>query len=108
MHAAHTSPFAGHSGYLKTYRKIWERFAWKGLKTDVLKFVWECHICQQNKVEHTHPARFLQPLPIPEQKWESILMDFITGMPLVQGKDCSYVAVDRLTKFSHFFAISSK
>jgi hypothetical protein len=99
---------AGHPRYLKTYRQIRERFAWKGLKTDVLKFVWECHICQQNKVEHTHPARFLQLLPIPEQKWESISMDFITGLPLVQGKDCIYVVVDRLTKCTHFFSISSK
>ena len=34
-------------------------------------------------------------------------MEFITGMPIVQGRDCLYVVVDRLTKFSHFFAISS-
>jgi hypothetical protein len=71
-------------------------------------FVQECHICQQNKAKHTHPTRLLQPLPIPEQKWESISMDFITGLPHVQGKDCIYVVVDRLTKFAHFFAISSK
>jgi hypothetical protein len=75
---------------------------------DVLKFVWECHIYQQNKVEHTHLEGLLQPLPIPEQKWESISMDFIIGLPLVWGKDCIYVVVDKLTKFSHFFAISSK
>jgi hypothetical protein len=108
LHATHTSPLAGHPGYLKTYRQIRERFAWKGLKNDVLKFVRECHICHQNKVEHTHPAGLLQPLPILEQKWESISMDFITGLPLVQGKDCIYVVVDKLTKFAHFLAISSK
>ena len=34
-------------------------------------------------------------------------MDFITGLPKVQGKDCLYVVVDRLTKFAHLFAISS-
>jgi hypothetical protein len=32
-------------------------------------------------------------------------MDFITGLPKVQRKDCIYVVVDRLTKFSHFYAI---
>jgi hypothetical protein len=45
FHAAHTSPLVGHPKYLKTYRQIRERFAWKGLKTNVLKFLWESHIC---------------------------------------------------------------
>ena len=33
-------------------------------------------------------------------------MDFIIGLPKVQGKDCVYVVVDRLTKFTHFFPIT--
>jgi hypothetical protein len=49
----------------------------------------------------------LQSLPIPEKKWESISMDFITGLPKVQGKDCIFVVVDKLTKFAHFFAIAT-
>eukprot|EP00253_Pinus_taeda_P034951 PITA_34951 len=55
----------------------------------------------------SHPAGLLQPLPIPEGKWESISMDFITGLPMVQGKDCIFVVVDQLTKYAHFFAISA-
>jgi hypothetical protein len=107
MQAAHDSPLVGHQGFLKTYRQVQERFTWKNLKGDILKHVQECGVCQQNKVEHTHPAGLLQPLPIPDQKWESISMDFITGLPRVQGKDCIYVVVDTLTKFAHFYAIPS-
>ena len=33
-------------------------------------------------------------------------MDFITGFPKVQGKDCIYTMVDKLTKFPYFFTIS--
>jgi hypothetical protein len=84
-----------------------ERFAWKGLKEDVMKHVKECTTCQENKDEHTHPAGLLQPLPIPEHKWESISMDFIIGLPRAQGKDCIFVVVDRLTKFAHFFPIAT-
>ena len=33
-------------------------------------------------------------------------MDFIRGLPKVQGKDSIMVVVDRLTKYAHFFPIS--
>jgi hypothetical protein len=95
----HDSPLAGHQGFFKTYRQIRERFSWKGLKQNVMRHVNECVTCQQNKSEHALPAGLLQPLPIPEHKWENISMDFITGLPKIQGKDCIYVVVDRLTKF---------
>jgi len=35
-------------------------------------------------------------------------MDLITGLPTVQGQDCIYVVVDKLTNFAHFFAIPSR
>ena len=34
-------------------------------------------------------------------------MDFITGFPKVLGKDCIFVVVDRLTKFSHFLVVTT-
>jgi hypothetical protein len=105
LKVCHDSLAAGHQGYLKNYGQIKERFSWKGLKDDVLKHIRECTTCQQNKFEQTHPAGLLQPLPIPEQKWETISMDFITGLPRVQGRDCIFVVVDRLTKFAHLFSI---
>ena len=35
-------------------------------------------------------------------------MDFIIGLPTVQSKDFIFVVVDRLSKYSHFFAISAR
>jgi len=105
LRAFHDLPMAGHPGYFKTYRQIRKRFTWKGLKTKVMQYVRECLICQQNKQEHSFPGGLLQPLPIPKRKWDSISMDFITGLPKVQGRDCIYVVVDRLMKYAHFFII---
>ena len=99
LQASHDSPLAGHQGFTKAYRAIRERFSWKGLKEDALQHIKECVVFQQNKGEHNHPAGLLQPLPIPDGKWESISMDFITGLPTVQGKNCIFVVVDRLTKY---------
>lgn len=42
----------------------------------------------------------LQPLPTPNEKWKSINMDFITDLLNVDGKNCVYIVIDRLTKYS--------
>jgi hypothetical protein len=45
----------------------------------------------------------LHPLDIPNNKWESISMDFIVSLPHTQwGHDSIWVVVDRLTKLARF------
>ena len=44
----------------------------------------------------------LHPLPIPNRRWASISLDFITDLPLVHGYDAVLVMVDRFTKMAHF------
>jgi hypothetical protein len=51
------------------------------------------------KIEHRHPARLLQPFPIPEWKWEVVTIDFITKMhKIVKKHDSIMVVVDKLIK----------
>jgi hypothetical protein len=102
----HTSPVGGHSGFLKTYHRVKKVFFWDGLKTDVQRFVEECLVCQQNKVETIKTPGLLQPLAIPSQRWEEVSMDFIIGLPKSEGKSVIMVIVDRLTKYAHFCALS--
>jgi hypothetical protein len=48
------------------------------------------------------PAGKLQPMPVPEGKWESVGMDFITGLPCTkEGYDSIMVVIDRLSKMVH-------
>ena len=70
--------------------------------------VQECDVCQRNKGDLTHPTSVIQPLVIPERKWESISMDFITELPAVKKFDFIYVGFDRFNNFSNFFIIPSK
>jgi len=49
----------------------------------------------------------LQQLEIPEWKWDSISMDFVTHLPrTVKNHDAIWVIVDCLTKSAHFLAIN--
>ncbi|XP_075088504.1 uncharacterized protein LOC142170482 [Nicotiana tabacum] len=103
---AHSSPYAMHPGGTKMYRTIKEHYWWSGMKKDIAEFISKCLVCQQIKVEHQVPAGLLQPLSIPEWKWERITMDFVSGLPRTQRNyDAIWVIVDRLTKSAHFLAI---
>ncbi|WVZ63996.1 hypothetical protein U9M48_013582 [Paspalum notatum var. saurae] len=47
------------------------------MKRAVAEYVAICDTCQRVKAEHQRPAGLLQPLKVPEWKWEEITMDFI-------------------------------
>jgi hypothetical protein len=90
------------------YQDIKAYFWWAGMKRDVAEYIALCDICQRVKAEHQRPAGLLQPLPIPEWKWEEIGMDFITGLPRTpSGYDSIWVIVDRLTKSAHFVPVKT-
>ena len=59
----------------------------------------------KNKTENISTPGVLHLLHIPNQKWEEISMDFIEGLPLLEGKDKILVIVDRLTKYAHFMGV---
>ena len=76
------------------------------MKRDVTEYVSKCLTCQQVKAEHQVPTSLLNPLPIPQLKWDNISMDFVSGFPLTQQKhDSVWVIVDRLTKSAHFIPV---
>ena len=78
------------------------------MKRDMAEYISRCMKCQQVKVEHQHPAGLLQPLPVPEWKWEVISMDFITGLAMTwRQHDSIMVVVDKLTKAAHFIPVKS-
>lgn len=62
-------------------------------------------MCQQVKAINVSPCGLLQPLEIPQHKWEEVSMDFITHLPASQGFTCIIVVVDRLCKAAHFGAL---
>lgn len=95
-----------HEGTQKTLQRLRQDFFVEHDRQLVRELVSSCVTCQRNKTEHLHPAGLLQPLDVPTQVWADIAMDFIDGLPRVNGKSVILTVVDRFSKYARFLALS--
>jgi hypothetical protein len=108
LREAHDYAYSIHLGGNKMYPDLNVSYWWYGMKREVVEYIGLCNTCQRVKVEYQCPAGLLQPLKVPEWKWEEVVMDFILGLPRTQkGYDSIWVIVDRLTKVAHFISIKT-
>jgi hypothetical protein len=106
IHEAHCSRYSIHPRTNKMYQDLKNNFWWTRMKREIVKYVVGCDICRRIKTDHLRRAGNLQPLSIPEWKWEDTCMDFIVGLPRTsRGYDSIWVIVDRLTKSAHFIPV---
>ncbi|KAJ9518063.1 hypothetical protein QJQ45_009997 [Haematococcus lacustris] len=103
LHEMHDAVFSGHVGISKTLERVSRVFWWNTMRADVRYYVSTCDACQRDKASSLKPGGLLNPLSIPDYRWESVSMDFITKLPAgSHGYDAICVFVDRLSKMVHF------
>jgi hypothetical protein len=90
LREAHDSACSIHPGSTKMYQDLKQWYWWYGMKRDVAAHVALCDTYHRVKAEHQRPAGLLQPLKVPEWKWEEIGMDFIVGLPHTRDGYDSY------------------
>jgi RNase H-like domain found in reverse transcriptase/Integrase zinc binding domain len=87
----------GHFGFHKTYETIRNAYFWPQMRKDLEEgYIPSCVDCLRNKNSTIKPTGPLHPLPVPDDRCQSISMDFIGPLPLDEGYDCLLTITDRL------------
>ncbi|GJP45521.1 hypothetical protein CLOM_g4910 [Closterium sp. NIES-68] len=99
----HDVLYARHFDSNKTLAGIAKHYYWPHLADDVQNFVTSCDTCQRMKSSKQKKTGRLQPLPVPEQPWQVVSMEFITGLlPTTSGHDAILVVIENFSKMGHF------
>jgi hypothetical protein len=105
---AHTLRYSIHLCSTKMYHDLRQQFCWTRMKHETTHYVSECDTYQKVKADYMKPEGLLQPLSVPNWKWNDIIMDFIVFLPLTAHKfDSIWVIVDRLAKSAPFIPINT-
>jgi hypothetical protein len=105
---AHTSRYSIHHGSTKMYHDLRQQFWWTRMKCEAARYVLECDTYRKVKANYMKPGGLLQPLSIPEWKWDDISTDFFMGVPLMVRKfNLIWVIVDQLSKSVQFIPVNT-
>jgi hypothetical protein len=106
---AHTLRYSIHPGSTKMYHDLRQPFWWTRMKCETTHYISECDTCRKVKADYMRLGGLLQPLSIPEWKWDDISMDFIMGLPLTACKfDSIWEIMDQLSKSAHFIPVHTR
>jgi hypothetical protein len=101
----HDTPVHRHPGINKTIQIMERNYWWPQIRKDVKDYVQGCADCQRHKVNNRPMKAPLRPIyPKPEaMPFETIALDFITKLPVLQGYDSILTVTDHdCTKASIF------
>ena len=103
LYEAHDSLSGDHFGARRTASAIAQRFYWLRLFQETKKYVQGCATCHRMNSSNQVLYGLLQPLDIPENRWERINIDFIIKLPTTEsGNDMILTFIDGLTKRAHW------
>ena len=104
----HDQPSSGHPGIHKTIELFKRNYQWPQMRRDIRRYIRNCHICHRAKIPRHRYQGFLRPLPIPNQPWKDIAMDFVVGLPVSSGFNAILMVIDRLSKLRHYIPCTTE
>ena len=95
---------AGYGSRWKMTELVTRNYWWPGIMRNIGRYVERCNMCQRIKNRIEEVAEKLKLSEMPEKPQIYLMVDFITKLLLVAGKNAILVVCDKLSKITHFVA----
>src|SRR6202789_2627255 len=87
----------GHFGFDKSYESLRGSYYWPNMRRDLENaYIPSCAECQRNKSNTSKPTGPLHPLPVPDDRFDTVALDFIGPLPEEDGIDTILTMTDLL------------
>ena len=96
----HVAIAAGHWGVARTMELISRNYWWPNLRTTVEENIARCERCQRAEPDRHARQTALKHMPVGNEPWQEISMDFVVGLPDSDGFNAILVVVDRFSKMA--------
>ena len=108
IHLHHDVLAAGHREQWKMVELVTRNYWWPDVTRDMGRYMEECNLCQRMKNKTEELVGKLKLSEVPKKPWTHLMVDFITKLPVVAGKDAILVVCNRLSKMTHFVAMTER
>ena len=97
-------PAIGYGRRWKTVELVMGNYWWPGIIRNIGRYVEGCDLYQRMKNKTEELVGKLKLSEVLEKLWMHLMVDFITKLPVVVGKDAILVVCDQLSKMTYFVA----
>ncbi len=77
-------------------------YYWSDHQATIQQYIWNCHVYQRSKASQNDTNSLLQSLLISQQRWQDIVMNFITELFLSKNYNVICMIICRLFKERHY------
>jgi len=98
----HDTYIAGHSGHWKTLELVSQNYWWPQMSRYIGQYVSTCDFCLQTKPWQHFLVGELQPLSVPDTRWDTLSVNFVVKLLESSRHDAIMTVVDSISKRVHF------
>lgn len=101
LEECHDLPTSGHTGVLKTFKRVQQQYYWPKMRKDIATYVAKCRTCQSIKYDQQKPGGMIGDHRIVKTPWKMISADLLGPFPRsTKGNKYILVVVDSFTKYT--------